>query len=176
MEFDHVITSEIHDESIKPKDGRNPRKLETKNLALLRMNRKERNIIIIDSKVQGFSYYITNGIFVPPFPGPPNHLNPISDSFFIYLFEYLKGFETVDDVKPKIERDFDLKNRFSKSFKNPAMDKLRSLQKQEEEHSGKSRVVNKCSTPKIETSFRRNSRLLISNNDLMSIRKIANHK
>lgn len=92
------------------------------NINLLLHNRKERDIIFIDSKVQQYAYRITNGIYVPPYEGPPTSKNPEPDQFFIYLFDYLKEFEQVFDVRNKIEKDFNLKERFNQSFKNPALE------------------------------------------------------
>lgn len=91
-------------------------------------NRSERDIIFVDCKVQGYAYSITNGIFVPPYQGPPNDKNPVGDNYFVYLFEYLKDLNDVHDVRSKIEKDFELKQLFKKNFKNPAMDKIKSLQ------------------------------------------------
>lgn len=87
--------------------------------------------MIVDSKVQGFAYNIPNGIYVPPFEGPPNENNPNPDTFFMYLFEYLKGFNDIGDARLKIQREFDIKTLFSRNFKNPAMDKLKSLMNKE---------------------------------------------
>mmetsp|Transcript_20888 Transcript_20888/g.23236 ORF Transcript_20888/g.23236 Transcript_20888/m.23236 type:complete len:90 (+) Transcript_20888:388-657(+) len=89
---------------------------------MLLNNRKERDIIFVDSKVQEYAYRITNGIYVPPYDGPPSSKNPETDQYFIYLFDYLKEFEQVFDVRHKIEKDFDLKQEFAHSFKNPALD------------------------------------------------------
>ena len=71
----------------------------TNNLKLLKWNRKEKDILVVDSKVQGFAYNITNGVFVPPFEGPVNNNIRNSDDFFMYLSGYLKGFKEVDDVR-----------------------------------------------------------------------------
>ena len=64
---------------------------------------------------------MTNGIFIPPYDGPPNENNPEQDEYFNYLFEYLKDFQHVFDVRNKIEQDFGLKNLFLQTFKNPAL-------------------------------------------------------
>jgi hypothetical protein len=109
IEFHHIICAEDHENSLNPDGKLAKRNISTKNMNLLLHNRKERDIIIVDCKVQGFAYKITNGIFVPPYDGPPNDKNPNSDDYFVYLFEYLKDFNDVFDVRMKIEKDFDLK-------------------------------------------------------------------
>jgi hypothetical protein len=65
---------------------------------------------------------MTNGIFVPPYDGPPNDKNQVQDEYFNYLFDYLKDFDSTFDVRHKIERDFEVKNLFLQTFKNPALD------------------------------------------------------
>lgn len=100
---------------------------------LLLGNRKEKDILIVDSRVQGFAYKITNGIYIPPYEGPPTDKNPHMDNYFADLYDYLKDFNDVFDVRPKIERDFHLKDLFKKNFKNPAMEKLKSLKNSEKE-------------------------------------------
>lgn len=85
-------------------------------------NRKERDIILVDCKVQEYAYKMANGIYVPPYEGPPTAKNPEEDDFFMYLFDYLKEFEQVFDVRNKIHKDFNLKEQVNQSFKNPALD------------------------------------------------------
>jgi hypothetical protein len=63
-----------------------------------------------------------NGIFIPPYEGPPSDKNTEADQYFLYLYEYLKDFEHTFDVRHKIEKDFELKNLFQQSFKNPALE------------------------------------------------------
>ena len=126
-------------------------------------------LFFVDCKVQGFAYSITNGIFVPPYEGPPNDKNPVWDNYFVYLFEYLKDLNGVHDVRSKIEKDFDIKNLFRKNFKNPAMDKIKSLQEAENQP----KPTEKWSTPKIETSFRRKSRMMTSAADFSMFQKLS---
>lgn len=119
IEFHHIITSEDHQNALKA-DKNLTKRINTKNVNLLLHNRKERDIIIVDSRVQEYAYKITNGIFVPPYEGPSNHID--EDSYFVSLFEYLKDFNDVYDVRMKIEKDFGLKNLFRQNFKNPALE------------------------------------------------------
>jgi hypothetical protein len=119
--------------------------------------------------VQGFAYNITNGVFIPPFEGPPNENIPTPDNFFMYLFEYLKAFNDVNDIRKKIQKEFDIKNLFMMSFKNPAMEKLKSLM----DTGKKDKKPEKAnSTPKYETSFRRNSRIIMAPHDLTKLQKL----
>ena len=122
IEFHHIITSDDHDEAFKTKENPFNKIVKSKNINLLLHNRKERDIIFVDSKVSEYAYRITNGVYVPPYEGPPTAKNPETDQFFIYLFDYLKEFENVFDVRNKIEKDFHLKDQFNQSFKNPALE------------------------------------------------------
>lgn len=92
------------------------------NINLLLQNRKERDVIFVDCKVEEYAYKITNGIYVPPYEGPPTAAEAQGDDFFMYLFDYLKEFEQEFDVRNKIDKDFKLKELFNQSFKNPALD------------------------------------------------------
>lgn len=121
IDFQHIITAEDHSEALMSCPNPSKNIINSKNMKLLLHDRKERDIIFVDCKVQDYAYQMTNGIFIPPYEGPPNENNPEQDEFFNYLFEYLKDFQHVFDVRNKIERDFDLKNLFLQSFKNPAL-------------------------------------------------------
>ena len=121
IEFHHIISSEDHEGALKSIEKRQLKSIGTKNINLLLHNRKERDILFVDCGVKEYAYKITNGIFVPPFEGPPTDKRPVPDNYFLYLFEYLKEFTEVFDVRQKIERDFDIKNLFHQSFKNPAL-------------------------------------------------------
>lgn len=121
IDFQHIITSEDHSEALRSCPNPIKNIVNSKNIKLLLHDRKERDIIFIDCKVQDYAYQMTNGIFIPPFEGPPDENNPEQDEYFNYLFEYLKDFQHVFDVRNKIEKDFDLKNLFLQSFKNPAL-------------------------------------------------------
>ena len=170
VDFHHIITAEDHDKATEQDgEGRPLKKIATKNINILLHNRNPKDIIVVDSKVRGFAYNITNGVYVPPFEGPPTDKNPNPDNFFMHLFDYLKTFNDVDDVRKKIQREFDIKKLFISNFKNPAMDKLKSLMNTQ---NSKKEVEAKNSTPKIETSFRRNSRANINQNDLLKLQKL----
>lgn len=147
------------------------KKIDTKNINILLGNRNIKDIIVVDNKVQGFAYNITNGIYIPPYEGPPTDKNPTQDNFFMYLFDYLKDFNDIEDVRKKIQREFNIKTLFERSFKNPAMEKLKSL-KNAENDKKEGKDIPKCSTPKVETSFRRNSRISIEVEDMMNLQKV----
>lgn len=120
IEFHHIITSEDHQNALKA-DKALTQRIHTKNVNLLLHNRKERDIILVDSKVQEYAYKINNGIFVPPYEGP-SEKNHDDDTYFLGLYEYLKDFNDVFDVRNKIEKDFNLKSLFRQNFKNPALE------------------------------------------------------
>ena len=56
--------------------------------------------IIIENHVENYSQNLTNGIFLPTF-----YLNS-EDHWLKLLSEYLLEFESVQDVRDKIRRDF----------------------------------------------------------------------
>ncbi len=122
IEFHHIITAEDHEQALHTANNPFKKVVPSKNINLLLQNRKERDIIFVDCKLEEYAYKISNGIYVPPFEGPPNASNTQEDDFFMYLFDYLKEFEQVFDIRNKIEKDFNLKELFNQSFKNPALD------------------------------------------------------
>lgn len=120
IEFHHIITADDHEQALNPDKSKPKRSIQTKNMNLLLENRKERDIIFVDCRVQEFAYKITNGIYVPPYEGMSASLE--RDHYFLYLFDYLKEFDGVFDVRRKIEKDFEIKQLFQQSFKNPALE------------------------------------------------------
>jgi hypothetical protein len=58
----------------------------SKNMNLFLHNRKERDIIFVDWKVQEYCYNMYNGIFIPPYEGPPSDKNTEADQYLLYLY------------------------------------------------------------------------------------------
>lgn len=93
-------------------------------------NRSPQNIVIVDSRVQGFMYMLSNGVFVPPF-------NPSVDNvtFMPMLSNYLRELSEEDDVREAIEVDFKVQERFAANHKNPAMEKIKMMREMEKRNN-----------------------------------------
>eukprot|EP00344_Euplotes_crassus_P002662 CAMPEP_0197002040 /NCGR_PEP_ID=MMETSP1380-20130617/6602_1 /TAXON_ID=5936 /ORGANISM="Euplotes crassus, Strain CT5" /LENGTH=525 /DNA_ID=CAMNT_0042419961 /DNA_START=167 /DNA_END=1747 /DNA_ORIENTATION=- len=135
IEFHHIITADDHEEALWTPENPSRKIVKSNNINLLLQNRKERDVILVDCKVEEYAYKITNGIYVPPYEGPPTAAETQGDDFFMYLFDYLKEFEQEFDVRNKIDKDFKLKELFNQSFKNPALIKTQKHPGAVSEHS-----------------------------------------
>ena len=73
-----------------------------KDVKILLNGRNLKNLLIVDCRMKSFMTTLANGVFVPHFDGNE------SDDYLEYLAQYLLDFEGDDDVRDKLNDDFDI--------------------------------------------------------------------
>lgn len=74
-----------------------------KDLKILEEGRSLKDVVIVDNNVQSFFLQLSNGIPIYEFTGDK------SDQVLPLLTDYLLQFQSVNDVRVKIDKDFKIK-------------------------------------------------------------------
>ena len=99
---------------VKPEQG-----VYVKDLSII-ADRNIKDIILVDNSIISFAFNLSNGVPIKAFLGEDN------DEELLYMVTFLEEIFAKDDVRPKIDETFKLKNltqKYSQSAKNKKEEK-----------------------------------------------------